>query len=327
MTQPQAEAPPNVPPQDEVERILGLLVAGASVAVVLSALGGMVGVGAAGAKALGQFGQLKQLLDLPGPSANAGPVVMTQHLSNLRRRAAYVVNAARRFGTAAVREKSNPGSIQRALQAEGRYLQQHLSATKKRNEAATLTQAELNKRSLPKGANGLLGWNAVLDNRTSAECRRANGKNFYPLQPPAIGLPGAVHDHCRCRPGPPHPTNQMVGGPLPRKETVSLARKDEVSSASLPDLLNKPGKTNWVEKSGGLPSYIKRIAKHLQAKGMSEGAAIAAAVNTVRRWAAGGTVAHHGTTSRITPKTQAQAAAAYAEWKAKAASSHGGKKS
>jgi hypothetical protein len=315
MTQPQTEAPPNVPPADEVQQILELMVAGASVAAVLSALGGLAGVGAAGAKALGQFGQLKQLLDLPGPSANGGPVVLGQHLMNLRRRAAYVVNAARRLGTAVVREKSNPGSIQRALQTEGRYLSQHLSAVKKRNEAAAVAQTELNKRMLPKGANGLLGWNAILDSRTSAECRKADGKNFYPLQPPAIGLPGAVHDHCRCTPGPPHATNRMVGGPLPRKETVSLARKDEVPSASLPELLNKPGKTNWVEKSGGLPSYIKRIAKHLQANGMAEGHAIAAAHNTCVRWAAGG--------DGVTAATQAKAAAALAEWNAKAAAGHG----
>lgn len=92
-----------------------------------------------------------------------------------------------------------------------------------------------------------------------------------------------------------------------------------VSSATYPGLERKPGgPDNWVERAGGLPNYIERIAKHLHyEKGMSISRAIAVAVNTVKRWAAGGTVTEHGTTKRITPKTQAQAAAAVAEWQAK----------
>src|SRR5699024_4705038 len=42
---------------------------------------------------------------------------------------------------------------------------------------------------------------------------------------------------------------------------------------------------NWVDDVGGLPKYIRRIADHLIAKGMSESRAIASAVNTVKRWA------------------------------------------
>ena len=92
--------------------------------------------------------------------------------------------------------------------------------------------------------------------------------------------------------------------------TVELA--SDHSSRSHKPLTNKPDKTNWVEKAGGLPSYIERIARHLVAdSGMSQSHAIAAAVNTVKRWAAGG--------GDVTPATKAKAAKALAEWEAKKA--------
>lgn len=90
-------------------------------------------------------------------------------------------------------------------------------------------------------------------------------------------------------------------------------------SRALPSLERKPGgPDNWVERAGGLPSYIERIAKHLHyEKGFSISRAIATAVNTVKRWAKGGTVTKHGTTKRISPQTQALAAKAVMEWEAK----------
>lgn len=92
-----------------------------------------------------------------------------------------------------------------------------------------------------------------------------------------------------------------------------------VSSSAYPGLERKPGgPDNWVERAGGLPSYIERIAKHLHyERGYSISRAIAIAVNTVKRWAKGGTVTKNGTTKRITLKTQVQAVRAVAEWEAK----------
>lgn len=100
---------------------------------------------------------------------------------------------------------------------------------------------------------------------------------------------------------------------------ITFEMFDLVSSAVYPSLERKPGgPDNWVEASGGLPSYIERIAKHLHyEQGFAIGRAIATAVNTVRRWAKGGTVTKHGTTKRITPATMAKAAAAVASWEAK----------
>ena len=77
------------------------------------------------------------------------------------------------------------------------------------------------------------------------------------------------------------------------------------SSSTWPPLANldRSPRSNWVERTGGLPDYIERIAKHLHAQGMSISHAIATAVNTVKRWAAGGTVTAHGG-QRVTSKTQ-----------------------
>lgn len=74
-----------------------------------------------------------------------------------------------------------------------------------------------------------------------------------------------------------------------------------------------PEEFNWVEKAGGLPPYIKRIEKHLRAQGMDESHAIAAAVNTVKRWCRGG--------QDVKPDTRAKACAAVASWDAKKAAS------
>lgn len=67
-----------------------------------------------------------------------------------------------------------------------------------------------------------------------------------------------------------------------------------------------------------MPSYIRRIAEHLIGQGKSTSVAIATAVNTVKRWAAGGTVTAHGG-PRVSAKTQAQAQAALADWNRKKA--------
>ena len=85
-------------------------------------------------------------------------------------------------------------------------------------------------------------------------------------------------------------------------QVVELSKGDHDSSTH-PDLPNKAGKTNWVEQQGGLPSFIKRVAKHIMADGkLSESHAIAAAVQQCRDGRFG-----------------AKGLAAYAEFRAKAA--------
>lgn len=98
---------------------------------------------------------------------------------------------------------------------------------------------------------------------------------------------------------------------------------DLVASAAYPSLERKPGgPDNWVERAGGLPKYIERIAKHLHyEKGYAISRAIATAVNTVKRWARMGKVAKYGdpNNKHVTPKTAAKAAKAVAQWESKRA--------
>ena len=75
---------------------------------------------------------------------------------------------------------------------------------------------------------------------------------------------------------------------------------------------------NWVEETGGLPAYIRDIADALMRRGQTESRAIATAVQTVKRWARGGS-ARKGGKGSVSAKTQAKAAKALAEWEAKRA--------
>lgn len=85
------------------------------------------------------------------------------------------------------------------------------------------------------------------------------------------------------------------------KERIDLSK--DHSSSTHPDIPNKPGKTNWVEDMGGLPSFIRRVAKHIKAdSGYTTSRAIAAAVSQCKKGRLG-----------------AKGLAAYAEFKAKAA--------
>ena len=79
-------------------------------------------------------------------------------------------------------------------------------------------------------------------------------------------------------------------------------------------------RTNWVEKAGGLPSYIKRIAKHLQGKGMTESHAIATAVNAAKKMCATGDLNWPGL-QNVNPGSKAEACAAVADWERKKAQS------
>lgn len=93
-------------------------------------------------------------------------------------------------------------------------------------------------------------------------------------------------------------------------EVLDLALKPGHSSRIHPDLPNKPGgPDNWIESVGGLPDFIKRVAKHIfyDSPGMTVSHAIAAAVEQCKKWAA---------------KGNAKAAAAIVQWEAKRAASH-----
>ncbi|WP_019549834.1 MULTISPECIES: hypothetical protein [Streptomyces] len=92
----------------------------------------------------------------------------------------------------------------------------------------------------------------------------------------------------------------------------------QLAAAALPDEEDSVELANWVEKAGGLPSYIKRIAKHLQKKGMSESHAIAVAVNATKKMCRTGDLNFPGKQS-VNPGSRAEACAAVASWEAKKA--------
>lgn len=106
------------------------------------------------------------------------------------------------------------------------------------------------------------------------------------------------------------------------------AYRDHLTGADLDDLdeddraclaeeaLKKKG--NWVTQVGGLPKFIKRVAKHLQEKGMTESHAIATAVNVVKKYCAKGDLNFPGK-QNVTAKTKATGCAAVADWERKKA--------
>lgn len=73
---------------------------------------------------------------------------------------------------------------------------------------------------------------------------------------------------------------------------------------------------NWVERAGGLPDFIERIAVHMVAKGMPREHAIPAAINTCRKWCATGEVHQWPGIQRINGASRAQACQAVAQWEA-----------
>lgn len=76
------------------------------------------------------------------------------------------------------------------------------------------------------------------------------------------------------------------------------------SSRSLPGLDRSP-KVNWVEKAGGLPDYIERMAKHIHYEGGKDiGSSIAIAVRQCQKLCAGST----------DPVVKAKACKAVTEW-------------
>lgn len=116
-------------------------------------------------------------------------------------RAAYIIAA-----TSRVQKAVRAGdTLDGAMQKENRHWLAHLDAQDRRAKAAKAADVAAGKYGKT------LGWYATMDNRTTAECRDANGKNFEYLNPPGIGYPGSVHRFCRCKPGRPHRGAPMVG--------------------------------------------------------------------------------------------------------------------
>jgi hypothetical protein len=99
-------------------------------------------------------------------------------------------------------------------------------------------------------------------------------------------------------------TNKLVGlSTRADEDLLYLSGSDMGLIIDICSLDEHPGKSNWVEKGGGLPQYICEIARAIKRSGKTTSQAIAIAVGRVKKWAATGE-----------GDTKAKAAAAVAEW-------------
>lgn len=111
-------------------------------------------------------------------------------------RSMYVYNSAHRL----MEQLSAGKTLEQALQRERVYHDAHEVARKGRQAVANRVDAAADKYGVT------LGWWAHEDDKTTPECRAADGTNFVAGHAPRIGYPGSVHRYCRCSPGPPHAT-------------------------------------------------------------------------------------------------------------------------
>lgn len=203
------------PPQDEdltlTEAVLALLAVDASLEATAAALSVVLAVPvslclqflhALGKAALKAFRGATVKPKVPSAEKIAD-------LANLRYRAAFIKNALRRILAAPDKKL--------ALKRELDFWKAHIRAGQRRKLMGKRVDF------VAKRHGELLGWYAKMDDRTSAECRAADGRNFLAFTPPVIGYPGGVHPHCRCVPGPPHPGAKMVD------DSLTVRRSDAAS--------------------------------------------------------------------------------------------------
>lgn len=143
-----------------------------------------------------------------------GPASRATAASEQIYRAAYLVAAAER-----IQSRINQGmTIRQAVVAERATFNAHRQASANRRQSAQLVDEQA------KRTGALLGWSARMDERTSAECARANGRNFPVTARPLIGWPGSVHPNCRCR-----ATSPFAGAALVDQVATTAERREAVA--------------------------------------------------------------------------------------------------
>ncbi len=136
-----------------------------------------------------------------------GDVAKAQLRQNYLWRATYILAAAERLRDAK--------DVAHAETVEQGYFMRHLAAEERRLRAATLvdiaaTLLNDRKEEQPHPDVNLLSWRAVIDDKTTPECRWCNGRNFRADSIPMYGVPGSVHPRCRCTVGPPIPGAPLI---------------------------------------------------------------------------------------------------------------------
>jgi len=139
----------------------------------------------------------------PEVTGIAGPATAQVDRLNRIRRGQMFLSIARRLTSDVKQALSQNRSIARALldgvARERRYYGLHRDAMWSRSRAAMAVDMAAMQYGL------LLGWHAHDDDRTTPDCRAADGKNFRVDAMPRIGFPGTVHARCRCTPVSPYP--------------------------------------------------------------------------------------------------------------------------
>lgn len=206
--------PEQTPPEDDgelTEAILAILAINASMDATAAALSAVlavpVGLCLAFLKQLGKAALKAFRRATVKPKTKSAEDIADR--ANLRYRAAFIKNALRRIWKAPDKKL--------ALKRELDYWKAHIRAGQRRKLMGKRVDF------VAKRHGELLGWYAKMDDRTSAECRAADGRNFLAFTPPVIGYPGSVHLHCRCIPGPPHPGAKMVD------DSLTVRRSDAAS--------------------------------------------------------------------------------------------------
>lgn len=172
----------------------------------------------AGISKLALHAAVQTVMDMPPEVTGiAGTATAQIHRLNQVRRAQMFLSMARRLTTDIRSAHSEGRSELRALldgvERERRYFGMHRDAMWSRAKAAMAVDMAALEHGM------LLGWHAHDDDRTTPDCRDADGKNFRADAMPLIGFPGAVHVKCRCTPVTPYP-----GAPLLPSAAVTSPR-------------------------------------------------------------------------------------------------------
>lgn len=213
MTEPLTVPPEGATDQQLIAALAAALVAGAALSVVSRILSRFTGIGSAAGQLIELMGWeplIRRTSDdialLPRDSSPATRILHQNVMHNAILRATYLINASRRLApTMRSREQ-----WEQAQYVEQRYMAAHEEAERKRNESTRQVAETASAFGTDARGELLLGWKAILDSRTSADCRQANGRNFNALVRPLIGYPGQPHLHCRCVATRPYPTRKRV---------------------------------------------------------------------------------------------------------------------
>lgn len=216
MTQP-------APPQSQASQQLALqaaVILPESVTVAEAAAALNTYALAAGIRMGALLAALRITMQMPQPRLGAsGSATLDMIRLNWLRRGQYLVAASGRMmhALADARSHGRPAieALDAAMQTERRYWSQHVEADQLRMQAG----ARVDGAAAMYGP--LLGWYTYRDGRTSPECLAADLHNFTAGIRPVIGYPGAVHPHCRCTPGAPHPGASLL--PAPGRGRIAVA--------------------------------------------------------------------------------------------------------